>query len=569
MAAELKARLTLNNSQFIRTLRGSLTEGKRFGNELASRGFAAARVGLMGVAAAAVISGGALAVGVKSAYDLGGSLSDLSTRTGITAGRLLVMQRAFMDSGLAADETGTAVNRMQRFLVAAAEGGGEASKAMKAMNLTLEDFAGLTPDRQFELVSSAINGIQDASLRADTAMAIFGRSGAKLLTLFADRGAMSTAGRVLGKQAEILDKRSNDFDAISDKLGRAGAKLQGFFVGVAASLAGTIGPLLDRFEGMDFAGLGERFGASLLGAADSLLGAFRNPEAALGGLKSYAGGAMSEAGNRLVQGFSGALAFFRDGGTDIISGLGRLLLGTLLDVFSTSAADFQARLQATIALLDPRNAKDAVSLVNIDRQLDKNRSRLEAASAQGNAPEVERLMGEINGLTAMAKEITNRMQGGSVEERTAAILASGGASVSMGAEGSLNASQLKQTGLALLSSGLSAGSRAVANAPYQDLFGSAEAFAAADSARASLTNTGTGIRTAATSAASAPARARNRYEGQLYEIYGSARAQQLISERDVTKAPRDPASAKTITVQEQIRAEIQKLTQTMQEAFAS
>jgi len=72
----------------------------------------------------------------KDALDLGGELSDLSDQTGETAGNLLVLQRAFDNSGVGADKVGTSINKIQKALVEASQGSDQAREKFNAIGLS-------------------------------------------------------------------------------------------------------------------------------------------------------------------------------------------------------------------------------------------------------------------------------------------------------------------------------------------------------------------------------------------------------------------------------------------------
>ncbi len=273
--AELRARLNLDTSAFTRGLRNAQAQSKEFGASLANTGFAAAKASLLAVGAAAAAAGAGLVAGVKNAYDLGGTLSDLSAQTGISAGKLLVLRQAFADTGVGADAVGGTINKMQKFIEGAASGSAAAGDAFTKLGLDLRSVQGLSPDRQFVTLGNAINRIPNPALRSALAMEIFGKTAGKLLSLFGDSGALKVAAESLGKQAQILDKNSATFDTISDRLGRSGLKLQGFFVGVAERLQGTLLPLTEKLDKMDLAAQGQAFGEGLKSGVSALLEALQ------------------------------------------------------------------------------------------------------------------------------------------------------------------------------------------------------------------------------------------------------------------------------------------------------
>jgi hypothetical protein len=226
---------------------------------------AAIAIGAMFVAA------GGLGAGVKGALDLGGALSDLNTRTGIAVDSLLVMQEAFKNNGLQAGDVGNAVNRLQKALEGLNEEGQPTNETFEQLGLNMDELKKLSPEQQFAAIGKAINGLESASARSAAAMAIFGKSGGEMLTLFADTGAMGNAAKEVGAQAKILKDNAALFDNISDFIGNAiPAKLQGFFVGMAEQVAPILAPLVEFFRGTDFTEVGRKFGAVLAFIIQSL-----------------------------------------------------------------------------------------------------------------------------------------------------------------------------------------------------------------------------------------------------------------------------------------------------------
>lgn len=267
----------------------------------------AGRAALAGVAAgfaAATAAAAGLAVGVKNVLDIGGALSDLSTRTGIAAGELRVLQEAFKQNGLSADQVGPAVNKLQRALVEAGQKGGEVARTFDGLGINLDQLRGMTAADQFQAIGAAINALPDPAARAAAAMQIFGRSGGELLTLFANSGALTQAATTVGTQAELLTKNANMFDQASDILGSVGTKLEGFFVGVADQIVPAIMPLLEAANGLDFASIGQDLGQAIAFALTAITsGQIGNLLTAQ--LKLSA----AQFVNLLYKGFVGAMAF--------------------------------------------------------------------------------------------------------------------------------------------------------------------------------------------------------------------------------------------------------------------
>jgi hypothetical protein len=271
--ADLKTTISADMTGFSATMRraGGLatTTGAKIGKSLggatkAMGGLAlsAGRVAASLAAAGTAAAGAGFVAGIKNAADLGGTLADLSARTGIAAGDLAKLGRAFEDNGVSADKIGGVINKLQKTITDFGNGSKTATKPFETLGIKFEDIAKLDPAAQFELIQSKIAAIQSPAERAAVAMQLFGKSGGELLTLFADGQAFANAGAFLGTQAEILNRSSGVFDSISDKMARIPAKLQGFFVGFLEPIAGDVDAVLTKFDNFDFAALGLRIGSA-------------------------------------------------------------------------------------------------------------------------------------------------------------------------------------------------------------------------------------------------------------------------------------------------------------------
>lgn len=277
MAKEVKNKVSLDASAFERGTRQvrrsikSLERGLTVDLKTAAKAGAAS---ILAIGAALAGIGGGIAAGVKSVIDLGGQLSDLSAQTGIAVKDLMILQRAFADNGVGADKVAPSINKMQKAISDAGQGSAGAVDALARIGLTAADLANMSPADQFNAIGNAIAKIESPADRAAAAMAIFGKSGAELLTVFGG-GKLDDAASLLGEQAALMEKNANLFDRASDLLGRAGDKVQGFFVGIADQVIPVILPLLERFDKLDLASQGVRFGEAIATGLRVLIGAFQ------------------------------------------------------------------------------------------------------------------------------------------------------------------------------------------------------------------------------------------------------------------------------------------------------
>jgi len=273
--ADLKTVISADMTGFSATMRkaGALAKntgsaiGRSIGSATKAMGNLALSAGKAGIALGAVgaaVGGAALIRGLKSAADLGGAMSDLAARTGIAAGDLAVMGRAFEDNGVSADKIGGIINKLQKTITDFGTGSATATKPFERLGISFDQIAKLNPAAQFQLIQSKVAALESPTDRAAVAMQLFGKSGGELLTLFADGQAFTGASKFLGTQAEILDRSSGIFDAISDKLARVPDKLQGFFVGFLEPIAGSVDSILTKFDNYDFAAIGQRISNGLV-----------------------------------------------------------------------------------------------------------------------------------------------------------------------------------------------------------------------------------------------------------------------------------------------------------------
>lgn len=477
MAAELKARLTLNNAAFLSGMRRSLQSGRQFAASLASTGFKAATAALAATAAAAAAVGAALSFALKKAYDLGGALSDVAAQTGMSAGRVMVFRKAFIDAGMSAEDVGGVFARMSRTIAEAASGSEAAASTIQGLGLSVEELMMMSQEERLLAIGDAIMRLKDPALRSAAAMNIFGRSGSKLLTFFpAARQGLDMAARQLGSQVEIMDRNAGAFDEISDRLAGVSDKMQGLFVGAADEVSGPLLTSLKAIETLDLAPVGQKLGAILKEAGAGLLGAIANPEEGIAVLKTAMGGVAAEFANRLQQAMDTAAAWFSAGMQSTIQGIGQMLLGSLLEAFSQSVAVFSANLQAAVAAAsNPERAKLMVQQAAADKRAgmfdwlaDKagRDSAIGGALARDADAEREKSQGYLKQLSNFSFD---DMDTQAIEKQ---IMADGGPRMRIGDQ-DMNAAQLKESGAKLLRQGFGA----MQPAEYKDNFGAGEAFA--------------------------------------------------------------------------------------------
>jgi len=312
----------------------------------------------IGAAVGAAFGAKKFADGVKGALDLGGALSDVAAQTGIAAGKAYELQEQLQDNGVSAEEFSGIINKMQKTLAAPA-----GKQAIRDLGLSFAEISKMTPDAQFVAIGKAIGKISDPTKKTAAAMSVFGKSGAGLLASFAD-SAFGNADATLSKQADILNRDAETFDAASDRLGKVTRPLKGFFLGVASTVATSLIPILDKIIATDLVGIGKIFGAGMVVAAAAFMGAFSDPATAISVITDGLIAGFLTAGNYLIGIFEFLAKLvsdkgFWDGLLNVFLGLEFIISGALMKGFNTPLKFFQDSMQFIVekatAALDKLN----------------------------------------------------------------------------------------------------------------------------------------------------------------------------------------------------------------------
>lgn len=120
---------------------------------------------------------------VKTFAAAGDTVEKMGRRTGLST-------EALSELGFAAEQSGTdlatvekGVRTFQRAINDAERGLSTAIDAFDDLGLTVEDFRGLSPEKQFELLADRMDKVVDPSKRAALAMMLMGRAGTQLLPM--------------------------------------------------------------------------------------------------------------------------------------------------------------------------------------------------------------------------------------------------------------------------------------------------------------------------------------------------------------------------------------------------
>jgi len=297
---------------------------------------AAVKVGMMAVEAATA-SARAVVDGFRQAIDLGGALNDLSSRTGETAGNLLVLQRAFENSGVGADTVGQSINKLQKFMAEAASGGAQQTETLNALGISMSDLAGKTPTEQMQVLAQKIAAISDPAERARASMEIFGKAGGQLLPLLNNfSGELDTARGQLGSMPGVMDRSAKAMDDLGDNMGAISSKAMEFAAGFLESALPALNMFTKALSGVDTAGWGQALMKQVMSVADFLIGAFKAPMPAIQAIGIALLAGVKQAGNNYLNSLIDAgnflRAFFSSELPGLIAGqIGIALIKTVID----------------------------------------------------------------------------------------------------------------------------------------------------------------------------------------------------------------------------------------------
>ena len=198
------------------------------------------------------ILGGLLALGggaalsglIKGSIDSANRLGDLSNRLGTTVEGLSRLEYAARLTGVSQTTLATGIQRAQRTIAEAANGTGEAVKALDELGLSATKLNELRPEQQFEVLADALEGVPRQSDKVRLAMKLLDSEGVALLQ------TMKGGSAAIREMGEESDKTGN---TVSTKLAESATasnaamiKLGATFTGITNTIISALGPSLQE-----------------------------------------------------------------------------------------------------------------------------------------------------------------------------------------------------------------------------------------------------------------------------------------------------------------------------------
>lgn len=267
--AKLTADLTANTSRFEEGMRranrsikdsqnqwaGALKKGEKSFDNLYSK------ISRFGAGLAAGLSLGKFLSDLRGVVNRLDDVGKASQRLGATTEAISRLDYAAKLADVSFEKLEASLRFMQRSLGEVAGGGGKkAAKALEDLGLSVQDLIDLQPDEALARIADGFTQIESPILRTQTAIALFGKSGAGMLNLLKDGSAglkelyteAQNAGVVIDQELAAKAEKLND------DLTRLNESYQGFLINLAdtGAIEGTSEAINELGYGIN--NLGER-----------------------------------------------------------------------------------------------------------------------------------------------------------------------------------------------------------------------------------------------------------------------------------------------------------------------
>lgn len=242
--SSLSVRLGATVAPFTKAFAGAQNTVGRFTSSIGRAGSALLKFTGIAGGLGAVLGGAGISVGIKRQLDAVDAATKFADRIGISTEALSGLQHAAELTGVQANQLNMGLQRMTRRVATAAQGSGEAVKALAELGLSAQALASMSPDEQFRRIADAMEGVENQSDRVRLSFALFDSEGVGLVNTM--KGGSAAIDELVG-EAGRLGLTFNRVDAAKiEEANDAITRMQSVGVGVFRSLAVAVAPFLTQ-----------------------------------------------------------------------------------------------------------------------------------------------------------------------------------------------------------------------------------------------------------------------------------------------------------------------------------
>jgi len=186
----------------------------------------------------------AIPQGVKETMDWAGNLTDMSSQTGVSVSKLVLLEEALRLAGAEAKDSSRMISMLADNLNNARDEAGPARDALNKLGFLAEEFADVPIDKAFEMIGKRAAALPKDFRGLEGIMAdLFGaKMGFKLIRFFKDfNGGMSQAENNVGRFAREIEQDAAGFDEMSDAIGRTEMRTRMFMASFARFMSNKMG----------------------------------------------------------------------------------------------------------------------------------------------------------------------------------------------------------------------------------------------------------------------------------------------------------------------------------------
>jgi hypothetical protein len=196
----------------------------------------------------------------RESIKLGSELNSLALQTGQAVGHLMMLRQAFASADMGAEEVQPVIERLQENLSGLGSEAGAVDDALHRIGLSASQLRGQSTVEQLESMQKGFERLTDATVRAATAKAIFGRGGGRMLSIIGDPESLEVAAQQVGSLGGLMQRMAPTFDKINVAIGGISLKFEQLSTGFLSELAPQMGLFADAFNRIDLTGIGVGIG---------------------------------------------------------------------------------------------------------------------------------------------------------------------------------------------------------------------------------------------------------------------------------------------------------------------